>query len=403
MVSVAVKVQAGLFALLFLLYSSLAHGEVYMLNAKQFAQENQAIEIQAYADDSPASMFLEWTSNQNSGRIEMMPAMEHWSATISSQDVQNDALHYTITADYSQNPSATSPEYVVYLCPEYTMLKPQALILKPMVLAKKKWNSDNDAFGLVQTEDGPEHGPASIACHNDKVYLLDSVKSRVLCFDQTGASQPEVALPTTTASDLAVDPADSSLIVVSQREDIMFRIRKGRTSQILPMGLNRKLAYPSKFSYDSSSETLLAEDAAKQNRLRKVIHQGKHIKSAAQQTETNPQVLSEARGNNILLRLDGNPQIFAVTFDKPVFCIEETLADSKGVVWILFNLEGDYQMRRLVRIDTVKKLAQTAETDIWFSFDATRRMALTRNGVVLFAGNSEEGRIVKFDYAGGVQ
>ncbi len=101
--------------------------------------------------------------------------------------------------------------------------------------------------------------------------------------------------------------------------------------------------------------------------------------------------------------LNGFSRIIAITFDKPVACIEESLADSNGVIWVLYTLQGDYRMRRLARVDTSKGLAETAETDIWFSFDATRRMALTRKGVVLFAGDMKEGRIVVFDYNGGVK
>lgn len=402
---VTFKVQAGLFALLFLINSCLAHGEVYVLQAQQLARANQAIEIQAFADDSPTNMVLTWNSEQGSGQVQMTldPSPNRWLATIPGQAASGTTLRYTITAGYDQNPSEASPEYVVYLCPEYTSLEPQPMVLNAKILAKSRWNSGDNAFGLSRNEEGPESGPASILCHNNNIYLLDSVKGRVLYFDQNGQSQASISLPTATASDMAIDSSDSSLIIVSQREDRMYRIRNGRMSQVLPLGVKRKLAFPSKFNYDNSSETLFAEDSVRQNRQRGVIQKNRTVLSNTPRADKNPQVVSEAQGSRLFLRLDNNPQIFAVNFEKPVFCIEETLADSNGVIWVLFTLEGDYRLRRLARVDTANSTAQTAETDIWFSFDATRRMALTRKGVVLFAGDADEGRIVRFDYTGGVQ
>lgn len=405
MIRLITKIQVGVFALLFVLSSFLTHGDVYVSNSPQLAVENQVIEIQARTDHSPAAMILEWVSDTGSGRIEMTPepSANQWLAVIEAQDVQGTKLCYTITADYVENSSEASQEYVVHLCPEYTYLKPQAMELNAKVLVRKKWNSDNNAFGLSGAEEGPQEGPASIVCHNDTIYLLDSIKNRILCFDQDGKSQDSIPLPAAAASDMIIDETDSSFVVISQLKDKAYRVKKNRSTQALPLGLSRKMVYPARFSYDSATQTLFAEDASGQNKRREVMRKDKSITAAPQKTELNPQVIAEAQGNNIVLRLEANSQIFAVTFDKPVFCIEESLADSNGVVWVLFTLEGDYRIRRLARIATQEGLAQTAETDIWFSFDATRRMALTRKGVVLFAGDADEGRIVRFNYDGGIR
>ena len=91
-----------------------------------------------------------------------------------------------------------------------------------------------------------------------------------------------------------------------------------------------------------------------------------------------------------------------MTFDKPVVCIEEALMNDNGIVWVLYTLQGDYRMRRLGRLDTQNGLFQTAQTDVWFSFGATRHMALSRDGVVILAGDMEEARIIKFDCKKGI-
>lgn len=399
------KAQAGLVVLLVAFNCSLAYGQISLLGTPLFAEQDQAVEIQVSVEDSVESVMLQWGLQDIVGQVEMEPGAEigYWSAVIPGQDVQGEVLPYTIVVNPNQEPVTERLEGTLYICPEYTVLEPKPMALKAKVLVKNKWNSSAEAFGLSGSDEGPEVGPASIAYDNGTVYVLDSANRRVLGFDKQGKSRRPIAVPAALASDILIDPLDSSVVVVSQLEDKLYRVKKNGTVQSLPLGLNRKLIYPTKFRYDAGLGTLLAEDAVRQNRPRAVGQHGTPETVSAEQTESDPQVLSEAAGNHIRLGFDTDPQVFDVRFDKPIFCIEEALADSNGIIWVLFTLEGDYRVRRLVRVDTSTGLAETAETDVWFSFDATRHMALTEEGVVVFAGDEEEGRIVKFDYDGDIQ
>lgn len=398
------KFKLGLSALLFILHCCLAYSDIYIHNAPQFSEQNRVVSIRAYVDGSPQSVILDWTSAQGQFQMEMASDAEpgYWSAAIPAQNVLGDTLFYKVIANDGQT-SQPSPDYTLYICPEYTKLKLQAMALNAKVIAKKKWNNGQDAFGLKKSDQGAETGPASIAYEKGIIYILDSANCRILHFDSKGQMRAPITVPTDLASDIAIDDSDSSLFVIAQLEDKAYRLKAGKLFQTLPLGLNRKLVFPAKFSYNSYTETLYAEDTIKQNQRREVIRKGVNVSASISPTETAPEVICDIAGNSILLRISNNPQIFAAAFDQTVFCLEESAADSSGIVWILFTLEGDYRIRRLARIDTLKSLAQTAQTDIWFSFDATRRMALTENGIVLFAGDAEEGRIVRFDYNGSVE
>jgi hypothetical protein len=115
------------------------------------------------------------------------------------------------------------------------------------------------------------------------------------------------------------------------------------------------------------------------------------------------QVLAEVQGDYLMVKINNNSQIFAIDCGQAVGYIDEEMVDENGIVWILYTLKGDYRIRRLARIDTVGEQAETAQINVWFPFYATRRMTLTDNGVALVAGDLRHGRIVAFDYAGGVQ
>ena len=383
---------------LILLGCSTAYCQIYLLESPRFAESGQAIEIRAFADNSPAQVQLNWASDTQSGSVDMTQNADsgYWTAAIPAQAVQGTELSYTVNTNNDQSPDCT-----LCICTEYTPLKPQAMTLKQTVLTRKRWNSNDNAFGLLKPEKGPAIGPASIAYHKGTIYLLDSVKKRVLRFNKTGKPHTAISVPTSIASDLVIDPTDDSLLVVSQLEDKVFRFQKGKLRKTQSVPLKKSLGYPTKFSYDRHSRTLFARKQNQRENLVAVVNQKNSLQTNKQPMEKNPQVLTEIQGSHLILKIDSNPQVFAVSFDRPVGCIDEAAVDDNGVAWILYTLRGDYRIRRVARIDTANAHAETAQLDIWFSFDATRRMTLTDNGVALMAGNETQGRIVAFDYMGG--
>ncbi|MHC5082905.1 MAG: NHL repeat-containing protein [Planctomycetota bacterium] len=380
---------------------SLAMGDINLLDTPLFAEAGKAVRVNAYVDGVPDSVALDWSTDQQNGTIAMSQSgANHWSAVLPAQMVQGSVIHYQFKATFTSAAAVTSIDYVLYICPAFIELQPSPMNLKQKVLVKQKWNKD-DGLALTVNQEGPVTGPAAITCDDDNIHVLDNGKKRIVSFDHQGkrrATKP-VSVPSTLSSDLLIDPTDQSFIVVSQLDNKVHHIRRnGKLKQTRSIEQLRKMTYPSKFSFSAADDSLLAQDLRQQNGLVGVMRKNRSIDPSARQVEKDPTVIYEAQGNKLILGFNSNPKVFAVTFDKPVVCIEEAVMDADGIVWVLYTLEGDWRMRRLARLDTHQDLVQTAETDIWFAFGATRRMALTKNGVVLLAGDLDEARIVKFDY-----
>lgn len=392
------------FLLLWFAGSSAAFCQVYLMQAPQFAQAGQAVPIRAIVESTPTAVTLTWVSGSETGVLDMAFNADGscWTATIPADAVAGTELTYTVTADDAQG-SAASEDCTLSICPAYTVLEPKQMTLRQATLAETVWNSSARAFGLLKPENGPPIGPASIAFHKGRVYLLDSVNERILSFSKAGKSRTEVPIATSFASDLVVDPTNDSLLVISQLEDKIYRIRKGKVAKTVPVKLKRSFEYPAQFVFDRDTQSLHTQQQNRRGKRASVMNKNTSVQTADQPTEQNLPVLTDVRDHQLQVKADGNPQIFAVEFQQPVGFIDEAVVDDNGIVWVLFTLQGDYRVRRLARIDTVNAQAQTALIDVWFSFDATRRMAVTDSGVVLMTGDETQGRMVTFDYAGGVQ
>ena len=240
---------------LVLLSCSIAFCQVSILEAPRFAEAGQALKIQAFVDDKPVQVRLTWVSDTQTEIVNMaLNVRGYWTGAIGAHAVQGKELSYAVIADYDQGPTTTTPDYSLEICPTYTLLKPETMELKKTVLAQKKWHGDDKSFGLYKPEQGPAMGPASIACHKGNIYLLDTVKKRVLCFDKAGKSHPAVDIPTSKASDLIIDSTDDSLMVVSQLEDKIYRFRNGKLKNTQSARLKEGLEYPAKFCYDRHSK-----------------------------------------------------------------------------------------------------------------------------------------------------
>ncbi|HOK66984.1 MAG TPA: hypothetical protein PK054_11755 [Anaerohalosphaeraceae bacterium] len=392
--------------LLFFCGLSLSFGaapQVFSINPHLFSKSDEPLEIAACADNQPNQVLLQWASSLEQGTEEMTwePNGECWKACLSAKQTRGEEIRYQILAHYDGNTLVQSPEYIVSLYSETIPLVPKAMAVQAKILVQHKWNENPDAFSLLESPDGTVIGPAAIVCRKNQVHVLDTAKGRILTYDLHGRRQKQILLPTSSASDLVIDPNDNSFLVISQAEDRVHRLRPGRPIRTQPLHVRRQLAYPAQFRYDPSSETLMAKDGARQNRWAGVLRRNQNIfRQSGDISPTQSDVLAETAEGGILVKSPRYKSIYSVSFEQPVRCIEETLEDKNGVIWLLFTLEGDYRIRRLCRIDLEKQTAQTAQIDVWFSFEAARRMDLTDQGVVLLAGDNQEGRIILFEYQG---
>jgi hypothetical protein len=391
------------FLLLWFAGSSAAFCQVYLTQSPQFAEAGQAVPIRAFVESTPTAVTLTWIGGSETGSLDMaFNAGGCWTATIPADAVAGTELTYTVTANDDQG-STASPDCTLAICPAYTVLEPKPMTLRQATLAETVWNGSDRAFGLLKPENGPPIGPASIAYHKGRIYLLDSVNERILSFSKANKTRTEVPIATSFGSDLVVDPTNDSLLVISQLEDKIYRIRKGKVSKTVPVPLKKSFEYPAQFVFDRGTQSLHTQQQNHRGKRAAVMSNNVSVQTADQPIKQNLPVLTDVQGHQLQVKADSNPQVFAIAFQQPVGFIDEAVVDDNGVVWVLYTLQGDYRVRRLARIDTVTAQAETALIDIWFSFDATRRMAATDTGVVLMTGDETQGRIVTFDYTGGVQ
>ncbi len=260
---------------------------------------------------------------------------------------------------------------------QYPTLTNVPMRLTKKVLVSKKWNSGSDSFGLDKPPAGKEGatiGPAAVTYFDGKLYVLDNPNKRIVAYDTAGNLLSSIALPNNVATDLSVDASGTSLILIDHMHDKVYRVDGSELTLLSSLPLKENFPLGTKFSYDPVSNTLSTQE----------VHQDG---------------LADIDGNNLVLnQRDGSK--LAIPFDKPVACVEEIVTDASGITWVLYTLEGDYQMRRIARVDRAHGTVGTAEVDVYFAFDATRHMAATGTGVVLFGGDNHEGRLIAFNYVG---
>ena len=260
---------------------------------------------------------------------------------------------------------------------KYPTLTNLPMRLTKKVLVSKKWNSGPDAFGLDKPPAGKEGatvGPAAVTYFDGKLYVLDNPNKRILAYDPAGNLLSSIDLPNNVATDLSVDASGSSLILIDHMNDSVYKINGNELVLLSSLPLKENFPLGTKFSYDPASDTLSTEE----------VHQDG---------------LADIEGSNLILNQKDGTRL-SIPFDKPVACVEEIVTDRNGITWVLYTLEGDYQMRRIARVDRAHGTVGTAEVDVYFAFDATRHMAATGNGIVLFGGDNREGRLIAFNYAG---
>jgi hypothetical protein len=175
------------------------------------------------------------------------------------------------------------------------------------------------------------------------------------------------------ATDLIVDASGNSLVLIDHMYDKVYRV--DGDALVLIGNVPLKADYPlgTQFTYDADAKTLSAI--------------------------VNMDDIAAIQGNNVTLTLN-NQEKLSIAFDKPLAGVEQVVTDANGIIWLLYSQEGDYRMRRVARVDRTRGTVGVAEIDVWFPFDATRHMAATGNGVVVFGGDQQEGRLISFDYTG---
>jgi hypothetical protein len=278
------------------------------------------------------------------------------------------------------------------------------------VLLERAWNSTPDGLGRLiprardgSIGEGVVLGPTAVAYANDLVYVFDNAergRKRLVAYDASGRMISSVPLPGGESwGDLVVNPADSSVFVIDHLVDKIYEVQGDIVTELGPICL-RDFPVGLKFGYDEDSGTLYVHDYERGDVP--LITAGEPLDledRIVRNLEPVTGDLEEQDRHNVLLKLrDG--QELRIGFDAPVQCVEETIMDRHGIVWVLYTLEGDFQMRRLARVDPLRHTVGVTSLDVYFPYESTRNMVASGNGVVIVAGNEETARVLSFEYSG---
>ena len=285
-----------------------------------------------------------------------------------------------------------------------TALIPTPMTVTRKVLVSKKWNDGPDAFGMKGPgvgEEGGVWGPASVACVNGEIYVMDNVHGRILRYDKDGNAMGSVALTNPSiCGDLVANPTDSSLWVIDSDFNTITKVKGDQVIQTLSVP-TRNLTDRLLWGYDAASDTLFCQDSERGGDI-PILKNGQVLSNAERTVEHLAAVTPDLDGASSLLLDFGKGRNVRIAFGQPLECVEQIVTDGKGNIWMLYNLTGDFRMRRLARIDPVSRTVGVAVlNDVWFAVDGSRHVAPTENGVVLFVGGQQEGSLVAFDYVGG--
>jgi DNA-binding beta-propeller fold protein YncE len=284
------------------------------------------------------------------------------------------------------------------------VLTAQPVHFTKKVLLDKPWNGEPDALGRFDPVEGATLGPTSVACIGDTLYVFDNNdpgKRRLAVYDPNGRMSSSVPLPGGLSwADLVVDTSDSSLFVIDHALNKIYKIQGGKVSETGKVSL-RDFSLGMRFGYDEASGTLYVRDR-EQNGDIPILINGQPVDSS----KRNVQTLSPVWGDfdpennyNLLLNFKDGSNL-RVAFDKRVESVDEMTMDRQGRVWVIFTLEGDYRVRRLARVDPVRKTAGVELLDLQFAYDCIRRMTPSGNGIVIVSGDDKKGFVRSYEYPG---
>ena len=349
-----------------------------------FAVNGEAKAVYAVIMGAPSDVVLSWDAGGITGKDPMEEVEPCIYAGSISGDAVKGALTYKVTAFYPDG-ALESQDYTLTAVPAIVKVKAQPAGVSRKVVVSRPWGKGVGSFGFEAEAEGASTIPAAVALNSVGINVLDTANKRVLTFDKAGKLLKKVDLPTATACDVVADGA--GLVVVDQLNSTAYEVMGNRVSaQSVDV---KGLALGTKFSLDPATKALQAREAS----------QGALV-SLANGSKTAASVAVEVKGNTVLVGVGAD--VVAVDLGAKVLDAAEVVTDGKGVVWMLVGLvDGDGVAFKLVSLDPAKKAAKAASIQTYIPGDCTRRMVGVDNGVLLFEGDSEAGRVVSFEPAGG--
>ncbi len=370
-----------------------------------FARVSDVKVIQAIVFGHPTEVFLETRSAKGSQAVPMLiGASEMYEAAIPASVMRNAGLvKYSIIAMYGTQ-RVQSQTYTLSVVRRMLDYGAHETPFARRVLVRRSWGKGGETFGKFVPPEGrgAQDIPRSIAGDAGQIYLLDTVNSRVLVFAVAGGKLvKEISLPTATASDIIVNSSTGTFFVIDQAGRSVYKISEDKAALFSKLDKIEAMSIidaDARFSYDAASHTLSARDAS----------QGGYIpilKDATPLNGTEPQPMgqlsAQIEDQGVIISMpDGNTvRIFV---KGTVLDVSDIAQSPNRVIWFIMTMYQDDQVfSRLVRFDPAKGPANYAWIDTKLPESITRRMAAIDEGVVLFEGDSNEGRLVLYMYEKG--
>jgi hypothetical protein len=265
-----------------------------------------------------------------------------------------------------------------------------------------------DELGVRGGRESAKELPPSFAVDGEeRVHVLDAVKSRVLVFDGSGAAASRFELTglTTTASDLVLGEGGATFVLDQAKDAIEEIASDGRRTYRSELGV-RTQPLGTVLEHVRESATTYVREAT-QGLFIPVLKDGRVVSTADRDTDTRAGVPSpegdlavEVAGRTVTYALSSDRTAgYRLTFTDQVLDAAETVVDDDGFVWSLvgvYNSGSETASKYLVRIDPDTGSSRMVRVGSSVPGDVTRRLVGARRGVALMEGNGKTLSFVRY-------
>jgi hypothetical protein len=309
-----------------------------------------------------------------------------WSASIPAELMQPPLVQYRVEARQGAS-TFSSPVYDLEVFASMPTLIATQTGLSRKVLVRGGWGSGKGQFGRGLSEAEILDSVPSFAVDSarDRVYVLDTLNTRIQVFDLAGQYQKFLALPSSTISDLVVDPATGELHLFDNAQDQAYTL----TVELAAASLKAQ-ATPV-FAAAGPLDTLppppgLAPEA--------------QALAPDDQAPTDETLVADVEGTAAIIAYGGEARTaLRVELGAEVLGVSNLIVDRRGAIWAMASLhsaaEGEMPVKSVVlRVDPASQQAQTTEVEATVPVGASRRIVAEGEGAALLEGDEQELRVM---------
>ncbi len=330
-----------------------------------------------------------------------------WTGSIPSNLVDEANLIYRVDAELDAV-SKSSPAAELVVLDNLRKSTPELVAnTGETVLTKALGNGPNELGARGGNESARELPPSFAVDGEERIHVLDAIKSRVVTFDRSGAalSKFDLAGLTRTASDIFV-ANDGTTFVLDQTKDAIETIAyNGARSYKGGLGV-RSQPLGALLAHLSESGTTYVREAT-QGRFLPILKNGREVSRSERTADARAGVPTpdgdlavEVAGRSVTYALsDDMAAGYSLSFADQVLDAAETVVDGDGFIWSLvgtYDAASDGASMYLVAINPATGNSRMAPVGVSVPGDVTRRLVSAGQGVALMEGDGDTLSFVRF-------